>query len=199
MRRLAIGTLLSGVLLLAACGSSGDGDSADSTAAAPATTAAPAATTTVAPAETTAAAPAETTTLAPAETTAAASTETTAAASEAGGTLAVELVEWEVKAPAELGAGSFTVEVTNAGDFAHELLLVAGDGYASLPLDSRGTVDETQLAAGALLGETGRLDSGASASFTVDLTAGDYVLFCNIGGGGQSHAERGQVLEITVI
>lgn len=190
--RIAAAVVAAGVIVLAGCGSSDDGDTAATTAAAESTEA---------PAETTAApettAAAAETTAAAAETTAAAA-ETTAAAEAAGGAVDVNLVEWAIEAPTELAAGEVTFNVVNTGEFPHELVVVQGDSYDTLPLTANGAVDETQLPAGALIGETARLGNGETESLTVSLAAGNYVLLCNISGGGSSHAARGQVLSVTV-
>jgi hypothetical protein len=189
MRSTAFAIATAAILGLSACGSSGS-DAADTTAATAATTAE-----TTAPADTTTAA---TTTVAAVDTTAAAAADTTAATSAAGAAVDVSLVEWAVNATGTPAAGTVTLNVTNDGQFPHELLVIKGDSYESLPLDANGAVEEAQLTAGALIGETERLDGGATTTLTAELTAGHYVLLCNIVGGGSSHAARGQVLELDV-
>ena len=182
MRSTAFAIATAAILGLSACGSSGS-DAADTTAATAATTAE-----TTAPADTT---PAATTTVA-------AVADTTAATSAAGAAVDVSLVEWAINATGTPAAGTVTLNVTNDGQFPHELLVIKGDSYESLPLDANGAVEEAQLTAGALIGETERLDGGATTTLTAELTAGHYVLLCNIVGGGSSHAARGQVLELDV-
>ena len=184
MRSTAFAIATAAILGLSACGSSGS-DAADTTAATAATTA-----------DTTA--PAETTTAAAVDTTAAAAADTTAATPAAGAAIDVSLVEWAINATGTPAAGTVTLNVTNDGQFPHELLVIKGDSYESLPLDANGAVEEAQLTAGALIGETERLDGGATTTLTAELTAGHYVLLCNIVGGGSSHAARGQVLELDV-
>lgn len=198
MRARALIAVTIGLVGLVGCGGGDDDNASDDTAAAETTAAAEA---TTAP-ETTAAAE---TTAAP-ETTAAAdpaAVETTVAAettpAAGGGTVDVTLVEWAVEAPTEIPAGTVTFNVTNGGEFPHELVVVRGESYETLPQDSSGAVDDTQLPAGDFIGETARLDGGGgSEALTVDLPAGNYVLLCNITGGGSSHAARGQVLSVTV-
>lgn len=186
---------IAAVLVLSACGSSSDDDAAADTTAAAATdeTTAAAPDTTVA-AETTAAA--VETTAAAADTTAAPVAETTPAPAAAAADF--ELVEWAINGSATLTAGEVTFNVTNGGNFPHELVIVRGDSYDGLPLAASGAVEVDQLAAGDLIGEVTDLDPGASGSLTVDLPAGNYVLVCNLTGGGSSHAARGQVLEVSV-
>ena len=116
----------------------------------------------------------------------------------AGGAIPVSLSEWVVDTEAALASGSVTFEVTNDGEFPHEFVVIQGDGYANLPLEGSGAVNEDELAAGALLGRTDRLQPGESASLTVDLAAGNYVFICNIAVGSNSHAGRGQTLDVTV-
>lgn len=125
---------------------------------------------------------------------------------DAGGTddaadatgIGVSLVEWAVEAPAEYTAGSTTFQVSNGGSFPHELVVIAGDGYESLPLAANGAVLEDELAPDAILGRTARLSPGDSEQLTVDLPPGNYVLLCNIAVGPNSHAGQGQWLDVTV-
>lgn len=186
---------------LAACGSSSE--SSPATVAPAATTAA------VAPTEapTTAAAvteaPAATeapTTEAPAATEAPAVTEpvTTAAPAATGGTVEVDLTEWTLVPVGAIPAGSVTFNAMNKGNFPHELVVIKGDSYKSLPLDPAGVVLVDQLPAGSVLGETPRIAPGEAAEVTVDLSPGKYVLVCNLAGGGISHAGKGQTFDLTI-
>jgi uncharacterized cupredoxin-like copper-binding protein len=107
-------------------------------------------------------------------------------------------VEWELSAPVEYAAGATTFNATNGGEFPHEFVVIAGDGYASLPQAENGEVIEDELAPGALIGRTDRFEPGESMSLTVDLEPGNYVLLCNIAVGPNSHAGAGQTLDVTV-
>jgi hypothetical protein len=188
MRRVAtLGLLV--VLPLAACGGDDSDDNGDSSPAA--TTAAPAETTP--PADTSA--PAQTT--APADTTAAGA-DTTDAGGTAATALEVGLGEWFVDMPATLAAGTYDVTAANVGSFPHELVVIRADGYASLPQESSGAVIEDQVPAEDILLKTSRFQPGESAGGTVTLEPGSYVFLCNIAVGPNSHAGRGQVLDITV-
>ena len=189
-------------LVLTACGGSDSSSDETTPSAAPTevdtTDSAPPETT---PAETT---PAETT---PAETTPAETTpaETTPADTGDGGEIGASaegvvasLVEWAIEAPTEYAAGEVTFTATNNGTFPHELVVIQGEGYESLPLTESGAVIEDELPTGALLGRTARVSGGSSEDLTVTLAPGNYVLLCNLGSGGSSHAGRGQRLDITV-
>ena len=198
LRNVAAATALAaGLMGLAACGSSSSTASNSTDAAASADTTAAAADTTAAAAPDTTAAPADTTAAA-AQTTAPAAVDTTVSGSATPAGVDVKLVEWSITAPSTVAAGDVTFNVANGGNFSHELLVIKGDSYKSLPLAGNGSVNVAQLPAGALVGGTDRIDGGGSASLTVDLPAGHYVLLCNIVGGGSSHAARGQVTEIDV-
>lgn len=181
-------------LVLGACGGD-DGDTAEGTA----TTAAAAegaAETTAAPA--TSAAPASS--AAPATSAASATSAaapTTAAPATAAGPVAVSLKEWSLEAVTSLKAGPQTFSVKNDGSFPHELAIIKGT-YAALPQSSIGTVEEDQLAAGALIGRSDRINAGQTVEVKFDLPAGQYVLLCNISVGPNSHAGKGQRLDITV-
>ena len=125
-------------------------------------------------------------------------TEPAATDGTAGDVAEVSLVEWELIAPTEYAAGSITFNATNDGQFPHEFVVIAGDGYASLPQAENGAVLEDELPAGALIGRAERFAPGTSASVTFDLAPGNYVLLCNIAVGENSHAGAGQTLDVTV-
>lgn len=209
-RILTAGTALA--LVLTACGGSDDEttetvvitetqpestevftESADSEGTEAATTAAPAET---APPETT---PAETT---PAETTPVDGGDTVPTTDGDIGTpaegVAASLMEWSIEAPTEYSAGEVTFTATNNGNFPHEFVVIQGESYESLPLAEGGAVIEDDLPTGALLGRTARIGGGSSDELTVTLAPGNYVLLCNLGGGAQNHAGRGQRLDISV-
>jgi hypothetical protein len=186
MRRLLVLTAAAG-LALAACGSSsstGDSGTATTSAAGTATTAAAATATTAAATATTKAATATT-----------ASAGTTAAAA-ASGSVAVSMKEWSIT-PGAIKAGAVSLAVKNEGQNPHELKVIKADSFASLPLSS-GAVDESKLAADAIVGKTARIDGGGSATLAVTLPAGKYVFLCNLGSGATSHAAKGQYVDVTV-
>ena len=108
------------------------------------------------------------------------------------------LVEWAIEAPTEYAAGDVTFTATNNGNFPHELVVIQAENYESLPLAEGGAVIEDELPTGALIGRTARIGGGSSEDLTVPLAPGNYVLLCNLGNGGTSHAGRGQRLDITV-
>ena len=126
-----------------------------------------------------------------------------ASASGATGSIKVTLTEWAVIADtASATAGNVTFEVTNAGpQFKHEFVIIKTDlDPADLPADSTGKVDE----AGAgiqFIGEVEELEIGATETASFDLTAGNYVLICNIveaAGGHESHFTQGMRTAFTV-
>ena len=93
----------------------------------------------------------------------------------------VELSEWSVvPAPAGVKPGTVTFEASNVGVDAHELVVVRADDPAALPRSGDGTVDETKLPAGAFNGEVEPFPAKQRCQGTFTLTAGRYVLFCNI-------------------
>ncbi len=109
----------------------------------------------------------------------------------------VSLVEWELIAPTSFAGGDVTFTASNDGEFPHELAVVRGDSYETLPLLANGAVDEAALGAD-FLGRTDRIEAGASGDLTLTLEPGNYVLVCNIQAGPNSHAAAGQVLSVTV-
>jgi uncharacterized cupredoxin-like copper-binding protein len=99
-----------------------------------------------------------------------------------GGTVDVTLQEFAVaSSESSIGAGDVTFEATNNGpDDDHELVVIKTDlGITDLPTDENGAVDE----AGAgieVIGEIEEFPPGETESATFNLTAGNYVLICNI-------------------
>jgi hypothetical protein len=194
-KTLIAATCIASLTSLTACGSSKTTTAtAASTTVAPATTKAPAASTTVSAATTKA--PAATSAASATTAKAAATTAATKPAAAAG--VDVVLKEWSIEAPASVKAGEVTFNVKNGGSFPHELAVVKGDSYETLPLAASGAVDEGKLAGGALLGRTGKIAGAGTEAKAFKLEPGNYVLVCNLGAGPNSHAKAGQRLSITV-
>lgn len=185
MRRMLGLTLAATSLTLAACGSS------KSAATDPATTQKASTATTVKAATATTAAPAS-----GGATTAGAAGGATTAGAATGAAVAVSLKEWSIESAA-VKAGAVTFDIKNVGSFPHELEIIKADNFVALPKDSGGAVDETKLADGAIVGKT-RLENGATGKLNVTLAAGTYVFVCNLGAGANSHAAKGQHIDVTV-
>ena len=115
----------------------------------------------------------------------------------------VTLGEFVVKAKPKSGpAGDIDFVVTNKGSMTHEFV-VARTTDDTLPVGADGTVDESQLPEGALLGELEDMEPGDTATLDLeDLTPGSYVLFCNIsethGGVTEHHYAEGMYTPFTV-
>lgn len=155
--------------------------------------------TTKAPAITTTSTPASTATTTASTVTTAVSTPTTTTAGTAGtaGKIAYAVKEWAIEGPAQLKAGTVSMSVTNPSTNRHEFKIIKGV-YAELPKTSNGAVDEEKLTSGAIVGKLDALTGGETKSLSVDLAPGKYLFVCNISFGPASHAERGQVLDVTV-
>ncbi|MET1002409.1 MAG: hypothetical protein ABWZ15_11410 [Acidimicrobiia bacterium] len=82
--------------------------------------------------------------------------------------------------PTSEDAGEIEFVGDNGGGETHELVVVRAANAEELPTDADGAVDEAQLPEGALIGEIEDIEAGTSKSVTLDLEAGDYVLFCNV-------------------
>ena len=83
---------------------------------------------------------------------------------------------------ASVAAGTVTFEVTNdSKDIIHEMLVSpVTKGQTELPyVVAENRVDEE---AAGHLGEVSELDPGKGGSLKVDLTPGDYIVYCNIPG-----------------
>jgi hypothetical protein len=134
------------------------------------------------------------TTPSPAET----SETTPAAEAPVGGTVAVTLDDWSIAMPTVLAAGSLTFEVTNDGEFPHRLAIARGTRYEDLPVLDNGAVDTTTLGPDFLGEQLANLATGEAGAIDFELPPGQYVFFCPVVSGPNSHAEAGQVLSVTV-
>ena len=103
-----------------------------------------------------------------------------------------------MQAPTTLSAGTVEFAVKNAGSSEHEFVVIKGS-YADLPKTANGAVLEDQLGAGALVGRTARIKEGSSETKSFTVTAGKYVLLCNLVVGPTSHAGIGQRLDVAVV
>jgi len=99
--------------------------------------------------------------------------EEAASAPASGDAVKVTLSEFKIDMPTTLPAGSTTFEISNTGEFPHNMDL-EGEG-----------VDE-KLA--------DNLKGGESGTLTVDLKPGTYTVYCPVG----NHREKGMELELTV-
>jgi uncharacterized cupredoxin-like copper-binding protein len=114
-----------------------------------------------------------------------------------GSTVAVTLQEFAViPAPATAAAGSVTFEATNNGpDDDHELVVIKTDlATDALPTKPDGAVDEEGAAIEAI-GEIEEFPPGETKTTSFDLTAGAYVLICNVvevdNGETEAHYQKG--------
>ncbi len=103
---------------------------------------------------------------------------TQAAAATSADSVGVTLTEWGLEADASsIEAGEVTFAVTNDGAVPHELVVVRSDADATALPVAAGQVDESGLD---VVGRTGLIQGGASDDITFTLSAGSYVLICNI-------------------
>jgi hypothetical protein len=118
---------------------------------------------------------------------------TTEAASQQ---VVLTLNEFTIKASIQPKAGVVTFVAENTGKEPHELVIVKGDSVDKLPKDADGGLDEDKLAEGALIGEIEPFAGGQLCKGAFSLTAGNYVLLCNIvetepNGEKESHVKEG--------
>lgn len=111
--------------------------------------------------------------------------------------LPIELGEWFVSEPVGITAGSTTFALMNVGENPHAFAIARGTSYEDLPQKDNGAVDQEALGDD-FLGSADNIDPGGSGSITFDLEPGDYVFFCPIEFGPNSHAAAGQVLSVTI-
>jgi hypothetical protein len=98
--------------------------------------------------------------------------------------VSVNLENFEIAAPTHVRAGLIRFDIHGLGPSMHEFVVARTDRKADdLPLAADGTVDDHGTYPGfTLLGEEEGIDMNEKAFFTVRLTAGHYVLFCNMEG-----------------
>lgn len=107
---------------------------------------------------------------------------TTAPTAAAPTIVAVTLKEWSVTpTPSSVAAGTVTFQVTNSGpEDIHEFVVIKTDlAPDALPVDATGTVTE-EGAGMTVEDEIEDIPIGQTQELTVPLTAGKYVLLCNI-------------------
>jgi uncharacterized cupredoxin-like copper-binding protein len=98
----------------------------------------------------------------------------------AEGPVTVALSEWTVKPSSAVAkAGKVEFKVTNSGTTPHELMIVKTDVAPDKLEQAAGIVDEAKYKP---LGRTKQLNGGQNEELSVDLTAGKYVLLCNVSG-----------------
>jgi uncharacterized cupredoxin-like copper-binding protein len=122
----------------------------------------------------------------------------------------VLLSEWVLEPdPTSTDGGEVTFTGDNQGGVVHELVVVRAESASDLPTEGEGpgnAVNESELPAGAVVGEVEDIAPGSSKDLTLDLDAGSYVLFCNLVGSesdgpameGRSHFAEGMYAEFTV-
>ena len=90
-------------------------------------------------------------------------------------------------------AGEITFNIQNTStDLEHEFVIVDTDlAPADMPLNDDGDVDEDQIT---VVDEQEAIQAGESATLTVTLAPGHYVIMCNLPG----HFAQGMHIEITV-
>lgn len=123
-------------------------------------------------------------------------------ASAGGEPLVVTTKEWTIQAPATAPAGKTLLTVQNEGTKTHEVVVIKGVKPADLPTNADGELDESALPDGAVLGEVDGVTAGSTCDGTIELTAGDYSLVCNLvddeAGTKVSHLAMGMVTELKV-
>ena len=117
-----------------------------------------------------------------------------AASGDGGSEIDATLAEWEFDLSSGTGsAGEITFNIQNDGEKTHEFVVIATDLDAdSLPVDEAADeVDESEFTP---VDEVEDVTSGSSATLTVDLEAGHYVILCNLTG----HYAKGMAADFTV-
>jgi uncharacterized cupredoxin-like copper-binding protein len=103
--------------------------------------------------------------------------------------------------PASVSAGDVTFNIENIGpDDTHEFVVIRTDlDPTGLPTDENGAVDETGAGI-EVVDEVEEVPVGDTRTLEVDLTAGSYVLICNIfdEAENEAHYQEGMRTGFTV-
>ena len=113
---------------------------------------------------------------------------------DGGNEIDATLSEWNFDLASSTGsAGEITFNIQNDGEKTHEFVVIATDLDAdALPVDEAADeVDESEFTP---VDEVEDVTSGSSATLTVDLEAGHYVILCNLTG----HYAKGMAADFTV-
>lgn len=95
--------------------------------------------------------------------------------------------------PATAAEGAVTFRITNGGPSTHELVVVAGfQALDALPVKD-GVIEETAEGVD-VLDEREDIKPGTTATLSVPLAPGNYILICNLPG----HYQQGMRAKLTV-
>lgn len=125
-------------------------------------------------------------------------------AADADATVNVTLSEWAITTDATaVPAGTIHFAIENAGAEVHEVVVVRADSVDDLPLDDDGAFVESEFPEADFLGEVEGFPSGQTCDGTFAMTAGNYVLLCNLveeeaGGEIEAHLHEGMAVALTV-
>jgi uncharacterized cupredoxin-like copper-binding protein len=111
----------------------------------------------------------------------------------AGGSVSATLKEWGFDlSSSTASAGTIKFDIKNEGEKTHEFVVIKTDTAADgLPVTTDDEVDETAFTP---VDEVEDVTAGSTATLTVDLAAGHYVILCNLTG----HYAKGMAADFTV-
>jgi uncharacterized cupredoxin-like copper-binding protein len=120
-------------------------------------------------------------------------TSTTAAGGGGTTTVHATLAEFTITLDKQSApAGKVTFDAENKGSIQHELVVIKSDlAQDKLPVNDEGKVDEDKLDSP---GEIEQFDAGKTEDGTFTLTAGKYVIICNV----PAHYQAGMHTAFTV-
>jgi plastocyanin len=126
------------------------------------------------------------------------------AATACGGTksadVTVKTSEWIFEqSSTSVKAGDVKFRVNNVGGAEHEIVVVRAAEPSALPTKADGTVDEEKLTEDQKMGEVEGVAAQSKKDGTLKLTAGKYVVFCNlVEKDGTSHFAKKMYGTLTV-
>ncbi len=119
-----------------------------------------------------------------------------ASAQKPNSVVSFDVANFKIAGPAQLKSGVVEFDLHGLGPTMHEFNVARTDmNPKELPLADDGTVDDQNVHSGFVhVAEREGIDMGRSASLTVALQPGHYVLYCNMDG----HYKAGMNLEVIV-
>ena len=105
--------------------------------------------------------------------------------------VAVEMTEWDMIVDQPLPAGLIAFQVQNAGAVNHEFKVIRSDVAVDGLAIEGGKANEGGLD---ILAAIPEFQGGSTVSTTLELTPGQYLLFCNV----PAHYQLGMVVSVTV-
>jgi len=97
-----------------------------------------------------------------------------------------------------IAAGDITFKVHNGGGFQHEMVVFKVPDVSKIPSQPNGEANEDAVPEAAHMGEVEHVMPGKDKTLKLKLSAGKYVMICNMMDGTQAHFREGMHADFTV-